>query len=512
MPSTIRKLSVIDSAFLFAETTECPMHVGSTSILKLPDDYAGDFYADVRNVMISRMATAKSLTWKLSPTPFDIDRPSWIEDEQFDLDRHLFRAALPEPCTRATLMRLTGFLHARQISRTRPLWEMYVFSGLPDREVAVYMKMHHSLIDGGAGAALAEVLYDAVPTPAPVDPPAFTPPKPRSEQGARDVGVSMMAAYAAWLRQPFGDVRAADFSLPRSGGNDLGSVLFDAAVHQIEWPIRLAQHSSDYAKAYGDAMQAALKPESFKSLQEQYMAPPTPLNVAISSERTFAGATIALDRAKALAKRSGATINDLVLALASGMLRRYLKSIDALPKQSLTAFVPISARVAGDADSKNAVFGMVAPLATNVEDPKARLETIIKETSVAKELANPFKGVVSTLSDVPTFGSPMLLQLAATFWSRTRLANVVPPGVNVVVSNVMYSKKPLYLAGARLLHAYPMSIPVHGQALNITVHGYCNNLDFGLTAAANVLPDLEPMMASLFEEFDALEAAVAAGT
>jgi len=168
-------------------------------------------------------------------------------------------------------------------------------------------------------------------------------------------------------------------------------------------------------------------------------------------------------------------------------LRRYLLEIDALPKKTLTAFVPISARDQGNAEMKNQVFGMICPLATNVEDPRARIEEIVTQAGNAKELANPFRGLVPILTDMPTFGTPMLFQLLATFYSRSNLANVTPPGVNVVVSNVFFS--------------------VHGQGLNITVQGYRDQLDFGLMAAANVLPHVEHLVEMLPIELEELERA-----
>ena len=243
MSETIRKLSVVDSAFLFAETAECPMHVGSLTIVKLPDGYDGDFYEDFKARIASRLDLAKSLRWKLASTPFDIDRPSWVEDEQFDLDRHVLRGALPEPHDRVVAERIAGWLHAKTLNRARPLWELYVFDGMPDNEAAIYSKMHHALIDGGAGAALTEILYETSATPQP-DASAAPPPRPSSapkRQDVRDVSSSMFAAYAELWRAPFqSSSQLGNLELPRSGGSDLASVLLDAAIHYVEWPLRIA--------------------------------------------------------------------------------------------------------------------------------------------------------------------------------------------------------------------------------------------------------------------------------
>jgi diacylglycerol O-acyltransferase len=505
MGETIRKLSVVDSAFLFAETAECPMHVGSLTIVKLPDGYTGDFYEDFKSRIGSRIDLAKSLRWKLSQTPFDIDRPSWIEDEQFDLDRHVLRGALPEPHDFATAQRVAGWLHAMALNRARPLWEIYVFE-MVGGEAAIYSKMHHALIDGGAGAALTEILYDTSPDGGVVPPPPKPAAPPLKKQEVRDVASSMFAAYAELWRAPLSSTGLGKLELPRSGGTDLASVLLDAAIHQAEWPLRFGANFTQIASAYQTAITNAFKPESLKAL-ELLSAPSTPINVAISSERSFAGVTIPLARVKAVAAAAGGKVNDVVLALSSGVLRRYLAEGDALPKKSLTAFVPISAREAGDAELKNQVFGMVVPLATDLDDPKARLGSIVAGATTSKQLANPLRALIPHFAEIPTFGSPMLLQLLAVFYGRSRLADSVPPPFNVVVSNVVFSRARIYMAGARIEHVYPMSIPVHGQALNITVHGYVDGLDVGFIAGANVVPDLRRISGLLAGELEELERA-----
>ncbi len=507
MSATIRKLSVVDSAFLFGETPECPMHVGSLTIVKLPDGYTGDFYEDFKSLVASRLHLAKSLRWKLASTPFDLDRPSWIEDDQFELSRHILRGALPEPRTVATAERLAGWLHAKTLNRARPLWEIYVFDGMPNNEAAIYSKMHHALIDGGAGAALSEILYESSPTPQPAGPTTAATAAAAGRQDVRDVASSMFAAYAELWRTPLKTgSELGSLELPRSGGTDLASVLMNAAIESVEWPLRMSANLNEIVNTYSAAVANAFKPESLKQL-EALSAPSTPLNVAISSERSFSGITLSMKRIKAVAAKAGGKVNDVVLALSSAILRRYLIEIGGLPKKTMTAFVPISAREAGNSELKNQVFGMVVPLASDVEDPKLRLETIIAEAAKAKAMANPMRTLMPHFADMPTFGTPMLLQLLAVFYGRSQLANSMPPPTNVVVSNVFFSRKPFYVAGARIEHVFPMSIPIHGQALNITVHGYVEGVDFGLIAGANVVPDVEHITDMLPEELANLEAA-----
>jgi WS/DGAT/MGAT family acyltransferase len=506
MASAIRKLSVLDAAFLFAETAECPMHVGSLTILKLPAGYAGDFFEDVKARFAGRVHLAPSLRHKLAPAPFEIDRPSWVEDESFDIDRHVIRAVVPKPGDRATLQRLVGWMHAMPLNRARPLWEVYVFDRLPDGEAAIYSKIHHAFIDGGAGAALTEIMYERSATAA-QDPPAPPPAPAVDRHELRDLGPDVIAAYADLLGLRGGTRAHPAVNLPRIGRSDLGSVLVDAMIDQVEWQLRVAGSAADIARALAATLANALEP-GVGNMLRQLSAPATPFNVTVSSERSFATVTLPLARVKALAGAAGGKVNDAVLALSAGMLRHYLLERDALPNASLTAAVPISARDPGNADLNTQAFGMIVPLATGIADPAARLAAIIAESQRAKGFAEPLRPLVPLLADIPTFGTPMALELLATFYSRSALADVVPPPFNVVVSNVFFSKKPFFIAGAELIHVYPMSIVVHGQGLNITVQGYRDGLDFGLVAAANVVPHLGRMAARLTVELDELERAV----
>jgi diacylglycerol O-acyltransferase / wax synthase len=149
----VKKLSSLDASFLYLETPEMPMHVGSMAIFRLPSDYKGDFFEDFKAMIASRLHLAPILKARLEKTPLDIDHPSFVEDDQFDIDRHIFRGSLPAPHDRATLERIVGWMHAKLLNRARPLWEFYVFEGMKDNEIGLYSKMHHACIDGGAGAA-----------------------------------------------------------------------------------------------------------------------------------------------------------------------------------------------------------------------------------------------------------------------------------------------------------------------------------------------------------------------
>jgi diacylglycerol O-acyltransferase / wax synthase len=502
--SDARKLSAMDASFLYLETPEMPMHVGSMAIFRLPDGYKGDFFEDFKAMIASRMHIAPILKARLEKAPLDIDHPSWVEDDQFDIDRHIFRASLPAPRDRATLERIVGWMHAKLLNRARPLWEFYVFEGMKDNEIGLYSKMHHACIDGGAGAALTNMIYDLTPVPRVVEPPTE---RAKVGQEPRDIAANLLDSYQQLWREPFNASAAAkSIELPRSGKSDLGSILFDNAMFQIENAIKFAGNVPTLLKSVSDVVGKITDPKSRESLAGM-MSPPTVLNKQISSERSFAGVSIPLSRAKAVAKASGGKLNDVVLAISSGVVRRYLVERGALPTKSMTAAVPISLREEGNTDSNNQVFGMICSIATNVDDPKTRLETIIAQSTKAKEMSHPLRALMPQVQNVSMLGTPILVQILALLYSRTNLSDVLPPAANITVSNVPGPRQTLYAAGAELLHIFPVSISTHGLALNITVQSYRDQLDFGFIAGANVIPHVQELCSLLPEELDALEAA-----
>ena len=499
-----KKRSSLDASFLYLETPEMPMHVGSMAIFRLPDDYQGDFFEEFKAMIASRLHIAPILKARLEKAPLDIDHPSWVEDDQFDIDRHIFRASLPAPRDRATLERIVGWMHAKLLNRARPLWEFYVFEGMKDNEIGLYSKMHHACIDGGAGAALTNMIYDISPVPRNVEPPAAK----AVGQEPRDIAATLLDSYQQLWTQPLDAAAAKSIELPRSGKSDIGSILFDNAMYQIESAVKFAGNIPTMLKSVSDVIGKVSDPKSRDSLASM-MSPPSILNKSISSERSFAGTSISLSRAKALARQSGGKLNDVVLALASGVVRRYLIEQGALPAKSLTAAVPISLREEGNTDSNNQVFGMICAIATNIEDPKARLAAIIAQSTKSKEMSHPLRALMPQVSNISMLGAPILVQILALLYSRSNLSDVLPPTANITVSNVPGPRQTLYAAGAELLHIFPVSISTHGIALNITVQSYRDQLDFGFISGANIIPHVQVLCDMLPGEFAALEAAFA---
>jgi WS/DGAT/MGAT family acyltransferase len=256
------------------------------------------------------------------------------------------------------------------------------------------------------------------------------------------------------------------------------------------------------------ALPGLLDPAKLGDLRN-VVAPRTPLNKSISSERAFGTATISLTRARAVGKAAGGKLNDVVLALSSGVLRRYLLETDSLPKKSLSAAVPVSLREEGDGEANNQAFAMTCQIATHIADPKDRMAMIITESTKSKALISPLKDFIPLVSNASAIGMPMTMQVMALLYTRSGVSDILPPTANVIVSNVPGPRMSLYAAGAELLHLFPVSIATHGMALNITVQGYRDQLEFGLIAGANVLPDVQRLADMLEEELAVLEEAYA---
>ncbi|MGO9359568.1 MAG: WS/DGAT/MGAT family O-acyltransferase [Xanthobacteraceae bacterium] len=507
MSGIAKKLSSLDASFLYLETPEMPMHVGSMAIFRLKDGYEGSFFEDFKAMIAERLHIAPILKSRLAKTPLDIDHPSWVEDDQFDIDRHIFRGSLPAPHDRATLERIVGWMHAKLLNRARPLWEFYVFEGMANNEIGLYSKMHHAAIDGGAGAALTAIIYDTTPVPRKIAEPL---PQAKQQREARDIAADFIDSYQQIWRQPF-DMTAGikSIDLPRTGKSDLGSILFDNAMMQIENAVKFAGSIPAVFKSVSEMANKAADPKSREGISSM-ISPSTILNKSISSERSFAAVSVSLPQAKAVAKQAGGKLNDMVLALSSGVLRRYLLERGALPSRSLTAGVPISLREEGNTEANNQVFGMVCSLATHIEDPAQRLQAIIAESTKAKEMSHPLRALVPQMSNVSMLGAPILVQVLALLYSRSNLSDVLPPAANVTISNVPGPRQTLYAVGAELLNIFPVSISTHGLALNITVQSYRDQLDFGFIAGANIIPHVQQLADMLPRELELLVAASAA--
>ena len=467
-------LSGMDASFLHLETPEMPMHVGSLQIADLPEGYAGDYYEDVKAWMISRMHLASVFQRKLALMPFDLANPVWVDDEDVDIDYHVRHVILPRPGTMEQLEKYVARLHSSLLDRSRPLWEIYVIEGLNTGQVAIYNKMHHAAIDGQAGVAIAKALLSGSAVPAPIKPP-----RPRARTNRYQLGVAELAGAA--VSNAVTQYVKLFKSLP-AVGRALGDVFYPTS--EVDGKRHLA-------------MPAGLQ-----------LAPRTPLNVAITNQRSYAARSLSLGEVKAMAKRSGASLNDVVMAICAGALKRYLADYDCAPDKPLVAGVPVSLREAGNTDPNNQVSMMMVSLATTIDDPIERLMAINASANAGKKLQGNVKGAMPT--DFPSLGVPWLMSGLVSLYGRSRLANRLPPVVNVAISNVPGPQFPLYFAGAKLAGFFPVSIPGHGIALNMTVQSYNGLLEVGLTACRRAMPDVADLADYVVEEHARLRGLIAA--
>ncbi|WP_341886800.1 wax ester/triacylglycerol synthase family O-acyltransferase [Variovorax sp. YR752] len=448
-------LSSMDASFLHLETPETPMHVGSLMLLDLPEGYRGDYYEDVKGMLGKRLHLASVLTRKLAQMPFELAEPVWIDDDDIDLDYHVRSLTLRRPGTMEQLHHLVARLHSSLLDRSRPLWEMYVIEGLENGQVAFYTKAHHSGVDGKAGTELAKVLYDTT----------------------------------AQMRE----VRPA--RRKRGGGShyQLGvAELLQAAVSNSARQYRkLAELLPAAARALTAAGSVLASQQTGKGQRRLSlgMAPKSMFNDAITNQRSYSTMSLPFDELKALGKRVGGTVNTIVMAMCSEALARFLKERNLLPKEALIAGVPVSLRAEGDDSMNNQVSMVRVDLATDIGDVAERFKAIHASSEAAKAVVRELKPVLGV--DMPITGSPWLMTSLASLYGRSNLARRVPPAANVLISNVPGPGATLYVAGARMMHFYPVSIPYHGSALNITVQSYAGSLDFGLTACRRILSQEE---------------------
>ncbi|HYD94957.1 MAG TPA: wax ester/triacylglycerol synthase family O-acyltransferase [Noviherbaspirillum sp.] len=450
----MKQLSGLDAAFLHLELPEMPMHIGALHLFDLPPGYRGNFYDNVKAHVANRVHLAALFTKRLANLPMDFANPVWVEDTEVDLDYHIQHVVLPGPGSMAQLEACVGRLHSQLLDRSRPLWEFHVIEGLKSGQWALYTKVHHAAVDGVGAGTLARVLLD--PTPE--------------------------------LRE-----------FPSATGHDadppgMGRMVAGALRHTAEQYWKIVKTLPAAARAAGALVlpSRASGSKGIAGVKKRFTpGPRTPLNVAVTSQRSFAMVRVPLVEAKAVGKAFGGSLNDAVLAICSAALRRYLAAKDALPGEPLKVLMPVNLRAEGDAKLNNQFSFALSSLPTHRGGARERMEEIVQASTSMKSTFSKVKSALPT--DLPSLGVPWIMSGIASLYHRSRLANRMPPLANVLVSNVPGPQAPMYMAGARMASFYPLSIPLHGIALNITVMSYNGALDFGLTACRRALPDLREL-------------------
>jgi diacylglycerol O-acyltransferase / wax synthase len=461
------------------ETAAVFGHVASLTIYDPSGAPGGAGVDATRQLILERINELAPFRRRLVEVPLGLDLPYWIEDPAFDLDFHVRHHAVPPPGNPQQLAEVVSRIHARPLDRSRPLWELYVIEGVDEgRRIAQLTKVHHAAIDGAAGALMLAAMLDVEPGSRPTGEPAeWTP-----EAVPSDVTL-LSRTMVEYARRPEKFIRLSVKTL-----RELGWLTRSAGV--LALADLIAQPIPGPA---GDLLRRRLR-NAPNEVDEPPPLPPTaaprtPWNATITPHRRFAYTTVPLDEAKRIRRAVGCTFNDVVLALCSGTLRRYLIEHDCLPDESLIAMVPVSVRSGSEGDTyENRVSLVLSELATNEPDPVARLKRVHQSMNVAK---TRFAAIpAEALQDFTRFAPPAVVARAMRMYSRLRIADHTSPPFNLVISNVPGPPGPLYFAGAKLEHFYPISALTDGQGLNMTVQSYNGNLDFGFVSCRELVPDL----------------------
>jgi WS/DGAT/MGAT family acyltransferase len=488
----MKQLSGLDASFLYLETASQFGHVSSLSVYAKPeDDPDYEPFTAWREQVERRLHFLEPLRRRLREVPFGLDHPYWIEDPDFDLDFHVRHTAVPPPGSDGQIAELVARIVGRPLDRSRPLWETYVIEGLPDDRFGILTKVHHATIDGASGAELLVLMLDGDPEG------DVLPPVPDDEAHGERVpsdGEMLARAATSLVRKPARAV-VLGARTAREVGRATRNPMLVAAANQVRDQLR---------GPLGAALNIGRTrdPEGEIKGPLPTNAPRLPFNAAITPHRRFAFRSTSLTAVKEVKNALGATVNDVVMAMCAAGLRSWLEDHDALPDIPLVAMVPVSIR-SGEETEKwtNRVSAIFATLPTDEPDPVARVARVHDAMVDAKGLFDAVPA--ERLTDFAQFPPPVVFARAMRTATRLATSRFMPP-VNVTISNVPGPRQPLYTAGARLLHYYPVSTIVDGQGLNITVQSYLDTLDFGLVACRELVPDLWDLLDAIVDDLAAL--------
>ena len=471
----MQQLSAQDASFLHLESQRTPMHIGSVAIYDQSSVEGGLVtFKSILAMMEERLGMARSFTERLVHVPMKVDYPYWVSDPDFDLEYHVRHIALPKPGDWRQLWIQVARLVSRPLDLSRPLWEFTVIEGLDHLDgiasgsYAIVSKIHHCAVDGVSGQEITAAIHDLEPNTPLIDPPLVH----------TDIEPSRV------------------------------EMLGRAAANSVRQPLRLPGLIRETLPAIGRLVQTARK-DDIHLPAVPGRVPVTRFNQKVSPNRVISGSRFDLDEIKAI-KNSvpGATINDAVLTICAGGIRRYLEHHGELPEESLTAMAPISVHADSEqSDAGNQVAAMVVRLRTDIADDTERLSAIRQASKESKELTNAVGARLMT--DYTEFVPAATAALASRLATRLA-ANSTRPAMNCVISNVPGPQVPLYAASARLVDMYGFGPLIDGLALFIAVLSYCGGITIGVTSCREIMPDPERFMAGINETFEELKAGVAA--
>lgn len=453
------KLNFQDSAFLNMESGRHPFHIGALTILKLPEKVPPNYF----RLLVEKLGRLNEV-WPI----FDrkLDKPEnpgdahWVPEDDYHARRHVLHYALPQPGRMDELLQLVSRVHERQLDRHRPLWEMHLIEGLPNNRFALYVKVHHALIDGAGGLALAKSLLST----------------------DRKANINLERAAAAIQRE--GQRRSALQALAAAGRG-----ILDQSRAVPELTGLLAQMGLAALRGADDTMKLP------------FTGPRSLFNTEIDSSRTVITCDLPFSRIRGLARDTGSSINDVLLAICGGALRNYLRQHKALPRRSLVAGMPVAVKLE-EPHEGNQLSMIICPFFTNEGDPLRRLRRINRITGSAKRQ-------LAAVSPAAAQGYSNLILLPTMLLTLSGNATRVRPAINAVFSNVPGSSEKLYLEGAEVESLYPLSVITSGMAINLTVVSYASKLCFAITSCPKEQPGIDRLDKYLKESYRDLAAAVA---
>lgn len=440
----MKRLTALDRGFLYMEKRNQPIHVAYLNLLTPPADAPPDFARKLVERLRSYAAPLAPFNQRLETR---LGAAYWVEEPEFDIDQHVIHLSLPRPGRICELLAMISRMHASHLDRAYPLWRTYVIEGIEGGQIATYSKVHHAVADGIAGTRLT--LRSMSPDPEQILPPPWAvPPQGRRERPGNllTTPVSSAARLAAGFSKVFGSLPAL--------GRELRGAVRDARARHPDFVSGLA-------------------------------APASILNRGISASRRYSAQSYSLTRAKAAGKAHGATLNDVVLAMCSHALRRYLIELDALPDQPLIAGVPMSTR-RDRSDSGNQLGFILANLGTHLADPAERLRTIVGSIEHSKRRYLKMKP-----GEILAFSAALMAPGLVNMLTTPRRGGLA---FNLIISHVPGPRMQLHWMGCRVDGMYPVSVVVDGMALNISLTSLQDRLHFGLLACRRTLPQVQCLL------------------
>lgn len=444
----MERISGSDAIFLSMERPTWHQHTGGLLIFDASEAPGFGFEA-FKRLVGERLPLAPRFACRVKEVPFGLDRPLWVKDPNFDVSNHMHRIALPSPGGMRELAELVGDLMGHQLDRRMPLWEMWFIEGLEDGHFAVLAKTHHCMMDGASGQGLAEYIFDLEPNP--TGPPPVPP-------GGGDAG---------------DDRVPSDLELMARG-----------LLPTLATPLTMGRYGLQLTRR-GISLLPFMRGD--KRPATPMDAPPTPWNASLSPRRRMSFVSVPLDDVKAVREQHDVKVNDVILAMVTTALRRYLIDVDALPDKPLVSGVPVSTREIDDSEVGNKIANMFVALPVQLDDPLERLRAIHESTMSAKEMTKAIRA--RRIQAFAESAPPAVINLAFRTMFSAQLDQLVPAAANVLVSNVPGPPFPLYSVGARVRAIYPIGPLMMGMGLNCTVLSYIDSVDFGLQCDPELVAD-----------------------